>query len=238
MRNIIIIWHSSAHNQSGQGRRHICLTNVCVYSKTSTDAFLYKAECSTQIRSILMAQFLAVLEWAEHSSLSTSPDFIAQTDASGSWGCTAVLDSQWLQWYWPLEWMSEGIMAKELIPMIFACIAWEMQLFKHHINFQCDNASLIAVINKDSTKDKLVVHLLCCCLWIFSTLRHLSYSHTIVRCNNRNSRSLKKQAWLISLHKPCKQVSTYHIPTCFPLRLRLGICPFPLVVSRNVVMHS
>ena len=110
-----------------------------------------------------------------HPALSTPPDFIAQTDASGSWGCAAVLDNQWLQWQWPLEWVSEGIMAKELIPIIFACVAWGMQLSRHHINFQCDNASLVAAINKGSAKDKLVMHLLRC-MWFF--IAHLDISVT------------------------------------------------------------
>ena len=167
-RNIIISWHSSAHNQSGQGRQDICFTNVCLSSKTSKDAFLYKAECSIPIRSTLVAHFPVVLERAEQSVSSSPlhiPDFIGQTDASGSWGCTALLDSQWLQWQWPLKWASESTVAKELISIIFACITWEMQLSKHHIKFQCDKASLVAAINKGSAKGKLVMHPLYC-LWV------------------------------------------------------------------------
>ena len=71
-RNIIISWDSSAHNQSGRGRQDTCFTNVCLSSKTSKDAFLYKAECSIPIRSTLVAHFPVVLERAEHSA-SSSP---------------------------------------------------------------------------------------------------------------------------------------------------------------------
>ena len=95
-----------------------------------------------------------------HPSLSSHPEFCAQTDASGTWGCAAVLGSQWLQWQWPLEWYEIGIMAKELVPIIFTCIVWGRCLAKHHINFQCDNASLVIAINKGSSKDKFVMHLL------------------------------------------------------------------------------
>ena len=38
-----------------------------------------------------------------HSTLLTTPDFVAQTDASGTWGCAAVLGSRWFQWQWPLN---------------------------------------------------------------------------------------------------------------------------------------
>ena len=94
-----------------------------------------------------------------HSSLSFSPDFVAYTDASGTWGCAAVLGSQWLQWQWPKEWSNVGIMAKELISILFTSIVWGAQLSRHHINFKCDNESLVIAINKGSSKDKLVMHL-------------------------------------------------------------------------------
>ena len=101
-----------------------------------------------------------------HPSLSFTPDFVAYTDASGTWGCVAVFGSQWLQWHWPREWSDVGIMANELIPILFTCIIWGAQLSKHHVNFQCDNESLVIAINKGSSKHKLVMHLLWC-LWFF-----------------------------------------------------------------------
>ena len=87
------------------------------------------------------------MEWISilrHPSLSFTPDFVAYTDASGTWGRAAVLGPQWLQWQWPKQWSNVGIMAKELIPILFTSIMWEVQLSKHHmhINFQCDNESL------------------------------------------------------------------------------------------------
>ena len=95
-----------------------------------------------------------------HPSLLSHPEFFAQTDASGTWGCAAVLGSQWLQWQWPPEWCKIGIMAKELLPIIFTCIVWGPRLSRHHINFQCDSANLVIAINKGSSKDKFVMHLL------------------------------------------------------------------------------
>ena len=95
-----------------------------------------------------------------HPAIS-NPDISAQTDASGTWGCAAVLAPHWLQWQWPLEWQNIGIMAKELVPIILTCIVWGPYLSRRHINFQCDNANLVISINKGSCKDKLVMHLLC-----------------------------------------------------------------------------
>ena len=52
-------------------------------------------------------------------------------------------------------------MAKELVPIIiFTCIVWGSCLSQHHINFQCDNANLVIIINKGSSKYKFVMHLL------------------------------------------------------------------------------
>ena len=94
-----------------------------------------------------------------HPAIS-HPEFWAQTDASGAWGCAAVLTPHWLQWQWPLEWQNMGIMAKGLVPIILTCIVWGPYLSRRHINFQCDNANMVISINKGSSKDKLVMHLL------------------------------------------------------------------------------
>ena len=47
-----------------------------------------------------------------HPTPLITPDFVAQMDASGTWGCTAVLGSRWFQWQWPSEWLGAGIMAR------------------------------------------------------------------------------------------------------------------------------
>ena len=88
-------------------------------------------------------------------------DVSVQTDASGAWGCAAVLNTHWLQLQWPQEWQSIGIMAKELVPIILTYVVWGPYIARQHINFCCDNASLvISIINKNSSKDKLVMYLL------------------------------------------------------------------------------
>ena len=150
----------------------------------------YITRLNTAFRSDLFWWHIFLQSWnglsiLRHPALSMPPDVAAQTDASGTWGCAAVLGSQWCQWQWPPEWSSVGIMAKELIPIIFTCVAWGTQLSKHHINFQCDNASLVAAISKGSSKDQFVMHLLRC-LWffvayydIYITATHLSGANNV-----------------------------------------------------------
>ena len=51
-------------------------------------------------------------------------------------------------------------MAKELVPIYLTCIIWGQYLYKRHIYFQSNNAYLVISINKGSSKDRLVMHLL------------------------------------------------------------------------------
>ena len=146
----------------------VCPGRAFVARMYSTAAKLRKMHFTTRLnksfRSDLLWWYTFLQSWNGFSLLRhpaiSHPDFYAQTDASGVWGCAAVLGPQWLQWQWPLEWQDIGIMAKELVPIIFTCIVWGSQLSKHHVNFQCDNANLVIAINKGSSKDKFVMHLL------------------------------------------------------------------------------
>jgi len=100
------------------------------------------------------------------SSASLRPDYCIQTDASGHWGCGARFGSQWLQHAWSASWADVSIMAKELVPIIFSCVAWGPLLARKCTQFHCDNLSLVEAIQKGSSKDTMVMHLLRC-LWFF-----------------------------------------------------------------------
>ena len=94
---------------------------------------------------------------------STKPHsyrFTIDTDASGSWDCGAFMSGQWLQWKWPREWVPQGIMAKELVPIVLSCIVWDTQLTKKPVLILCDNLNLVNAINKGSSKDLMVMQLL------------------------------------------------------------------------------
>jgi len=88
------------------------------------------------------------------------PVHCIQTDASVYWGCAARFHSLWLQHAWSLEWTGISIMAKELVPIILSCTVWGLLLIRRYVEFQCDNLSLVEVINKGCYKDLMVMHLL------------------------------------------------------------------------------
>ena len=61
------------------------------------------------------------------------------------------------------------IMAKELIPIIFSGAVWGPLFSKRSIELHCNNKSLVDAINKGSSRDETVMHLLRC-LWFFTAI--------------------------------------------------------------------
>ena len=97
-------------------------------------------------------------------------DYQITTDASGSWGCGAVFETQLA---WSTEWIRMDIMAKELVPIVLSCAVWGPLILQKKLEFRCDNHSLVDAINKGSSKEPVVMHLLRC-LWFFSAFFEVS----------------------------------------------------------------
>ena len=95
------------------------------------------------------------------------PDHVISTDASGLWGCGAVFGTQWMQMAWSMEWFRKDIMAKELVPIVLSCAVWGPLLSGTRVEFKWDNSSVVDSVNKGSSKEPTVMHLLRC-LWFFS----------------------------------------------------------------------
>lgn len=93
---------------------------------------------------------------------SAEPSVVFYTDASGSWGCGAIWGSQWLQGQWPSEWAETSIMVKELVPIVCAAAMWGPTWVGQHVLCFCDNMSVVAALNKGSSKEPsgIVMHLL------------------------------------------------------------------------------
>ena len=58
-------------------------------------------------------------------------------------------------------------MAKELVPIVLSCAVWGPLLSGTRVEFRCDNSSVVDSVNKGSSKEPTVMHLLRC-LWFFS----------------------------------------------------------------------
>ena len=83
----------------------------------------------------------------------------------------------WFQYKWPRDWVSIGIMAKELILILFSCVVWGPVLSRKQIEFKCDNRALVEAINKGSSNDSMVFHLLRS-LWFFTAYFNISIRAT------------------------------------------------------------
>ena len=100
--------------------------------------------------------------WNGKSFFRFSKQLELTSDASGSWGCGAFCGNQWLQLHWRAASFTASIATKELVPIVLAAAVWGSQWSASHILCKCDNAAVVAVINKGSCRDQSLMHLMRC----------------------------------------------------------------------------
>ena len=105
--------------------------------------------------------------------LSSSPEVTLTTDASGSWGCGALLSFSWFQFEWRLHTRDWHICAQELFPIVLAAATWGPEWHSAQLSCNCDNEAVVYVINKGSARDPIVAHLLRC-LFFYAAHYHFS----------------------------------------------------------------
>lgn len=81
------------------------------------------------------------------------------TDASGSLGYGAVLGSSWFYGEWSPSWKQQNITLLELYPIYLAVEIWGCRLANECLLFHTDNEALVAILNKNTSKDRLVMFL-------------------------------------------------------------------------------
>ena len=74
--------------------------------------------------------------------------------------CRALFDHQWPQNAWSTDWKAVSTMTKELVPIMFSCAIWVPLLAQSPTEIQCDNLSLVEAVNKGTSKDPIIMHLL------------------------------------------------------------------------------
>ena len=82
------------------------------------------------------------------------------TDASGGKGYGAVCGPEWFFGEWPVAWRTLNITVLELYPIFAAVEIWATSWENSSICFFTDNESLVSVLNKQSSKEPLVMGLL------------------------------------------------------------------------------
>lgn len=91
------------------------------------------------------------------------PSIHVYSDASGSYGCGAVVESLgWFQARWPGEWEEIDISVKELVPVVAAAALWGSRWTGKHVRFHSDNMAVVATLNNRSARSPLLMHQLRC----------------------------------------------------------------------------
>lgn len=90
----------------------------------------------------------------------TSSDISLFTDASGAFGYGAVLGSHWFYGSWNQSWRAQSITLLEFYPIVLAVQIWAQALANKCIYFRTDNAALVEIINKQTSKDSRIMHFL------------------------------------------------------------------------------
>lgn len=82
------------------------------------------------------------------------------TDASGLLGFAAVFGSKWFAAEWSESLLGMQIAVKELFPIVLALEIWGVEMANRKILFMSDNMAVVEVINKQSSREKHLMHLL------------------------------------------------------------------------------
>ena len=84
------------------------------------------------------------------------------SDASGSWGCAAIWNNQWLQWQWDNLAQEWQIAPKELLPIVLASLIWDREWGGKKVCCHGDNLSVVEVLNNGYSREATLMHLLRC----------------------------------------------------------------------------
>lgn len=90
---------------------------------------------------------------------SSSDHLTLYTDAASTQGFAAILGASWFATEWPDQFRHLHITVLELFPIVLAMEIWGSQFQNHKILFLTDNEAVVAIINKTSSKDKIIMKL-------------------------------------------------------------------------------
>ena len=90
----------------------------------------------------------------------TSDTLKLNTDSAGSIGFGAVFGNRWLHGLWPASWKTYNIAVLELFPIVIAIHIWGSLMVDKCVLFFSDNAAVVDIINKQTSKDASIMVLL------------------------------------------------------------------------------
>ena len=141
------------------------------------------------------------------------PSHHVYSDASGTYGCGAVVDPVgYFQMKWPGGWEEMDISVKELVPVVMAAALWGGSWQGQHICFHSDNMAVVAILNSKTAKSPLLMHLLRCFSFYCAYYRfHTSCVHVPGAMNTAADALSRDNLTLFSFLVP--QAPCYPIPS-------------------------
>ena len=106
------------------------------------------------------------------------------TDAAGGVGYGAICGPEWFYGVWPVEWRCYNVAILELYPIMVAVHVWGSVWANQSICFFTDNAALVPIINKQTSREPHIMALLR--PLVLACLRfniNFTASHIPGRCN-------------------------------------------------------
>lgn len=114
------------------------------------------------------------------------------TDAAGQAGFGAVLGNHWFNGEFTIWWKDQNITLLELVPIVLATEAWGDSLRNKVINFHTDNAALVAILNKMSSKHQLTMILVRRLVFTSLSYNFLFRAHHIPGYKNTQADALSR----------------------------------------------
>lgn len=124
--------------------------------------------CISREAKLDMQTWLHFLNGYNGKSLFLDEKFLSSltmnlfTDAAQSKGFAGIYGSKWFYGCFPDNWKSLNIMTLEFYPIVLAVEIWGSLWQNHSILFFTDNEALVSVINKQTSKDKVVMKMVRC----------------------------------------------------------------------------
>ena len=135
------------------------------------------------------------------------------SDASGRWGCGALCNGKWFQLQWPASWRDVNITTKELVPIVLAAAVWGADWKGKNVMALCDNAAVVATINKGSCKEPESMHLMRCLAFIRARSQFNLFSSHVSGTDNDLADALSRDnLQYFLLHYPQAQQSPTPLP--------------------------
>ena len=99
-------------------------------------------------------------EWVSNDCIQLYSD----SAGNASLGCGVYFQGKWAFLKWPIEWADSEILHDitflELVPIFLAIFLWKHEFIGLRIRFNCDNQSVVHILNSKTSRSKRVMTLI------------------------------------------------------------------------------